>query len=37
MGQRGGCNPIPLKFTNTNGQITIAANDLRALATTFEK
>ncbi len=37
MGQRGGCNPIPLQATNTNGQITIAANDLRALATTFEK
>jgi high-affinity iron transporter len=37
MGQRGGCNPIPLKATNTNGQITIAANDLRALAATFEK
>ena len=37
MGQRGGCNPIPLKATTTNGQITIAANDLRALATTFEK
>ena len=37
MGMRGGCNPIPLQATNTNGQITIAANDLRALAATFEK
>jgi high-affinity iron transporter len=37
MGQPGGCNPIPLKATTTNGQITIAATDLRALAATFEK
>ena len=37
MGQPGGCNPIPLKSTNQNGQITIAANDLKALAPTFEK
>jgi uncharacterized membrane protein len=37
MGQPGGCNPIPLKSTNTGGQITIAATDLRALAAVFEK
>jgi FTR1 family protein len=37
MGQPGGCNPIPLKSTNSNGQITIAAADLRTLATVFEK
>jgi high-affinity iron transporter len=37
MGQPGGCNPIPLKSTNSGGQITIAAADLRALAAVFEK
>jgi len=37
MGQPGGCNPIPLKSTNTNGQITIAAADLRTLTAVFEK
>jgi high-affinity iron transporter len=37
MGQRGGCNPIPLTSTNANGQIMIAASDLRALAATFER
>ncbi len=37
MGQVGGCNPIPLKSTNANGQISIAAVDLRALSTVFEK
>ncbi len=37
MGQAGGCNPIPLKSTNANGQITIAASDLRTLAEVFEK
>jgi len=37
MGQPGGCNPIPLKSTNAGGQITIAAADLRALTTVFEK
>ncbi len=37
MGQPGGCNPIPLKSTNTAGQITIAAADLKALAPRFEK
>lgn len=37
MGQAGGCNPIPLKSTNANGQITIAAVDLRSLTTVFEK
>ena len=37
MGQPGGCNPIPLKSTQANGQITIAASDLKALAPRFEK
>jgi len=37
MGQPGGCNPIPLKSTLVNGQIVIAAADLRALAPRFEK
>jgi high-affinity iron transporter len=37
MGQRGGCNPIPLTSTNANGKIVIAASDLRALAATFER
>jgi FTR1 family protein len=37
MGEAGGCNPIPLKSTNANGMITIAAADLKALAPTFEK
>ncbi len=36
MGQVGGCNPIPLKSTNTGGQITIAATDLKALMPRFE-
>ena len=36
MGQPGGCNPIPLKSTQANGQITIAASDLKALAPRFE-
>jgi uncharacterized membrane protein len=37
MGQPGGCNPIPLKSTVTNGQVTIAAADLKAVAPRFEK
>ena len=37
MGQPGGCNPLPLASTNTNGQITIAAADLKSLAPHFEK
>jgi len=37
MGQPGGCNPIPLKSTVTNGQITIAAADLKSVAQWFEK
>jgi high-affinity iron transporter len=37
MGQPGGCNPIPLKSTTTNGQITIAATDLRPLIKIFER
>ena len=36
IGERGGCNPIPLKSTSENGQITIAAADLKALAPAFE-
>jgi high-affinity iron transporter len=36
MGQVGGCNPIPLKSINADGQITIAAADLKALAPRFE-
>ena len=37
MGQPGGCNPIPLKATQANGQIIIAAADLKAVAPRFEK
>ncbi len=37
MGQPGGCNPIPLKSTNSGGQITIAAADLKELAPRFER
>ena len=37
MGQPGGCNPIPLKSTAANGQITIAAADLRALIPVFNR
>ncbi len=37
MGQPGGCNPIPLKSTVTNGQLTIAATDLRALIPDFNR
>jgi FTR1 family protein len=37
VGQPGGCNPIPLKSTNANGQIVIASSDLRALAGRFER
>ena len=37
MGQRGGCNPIPLKSTNAGGQVTIAAADLKTLIPTFER
>ena len=37
MGQPGGCNPIPLKSTIANGQVIIAAADLKAIAPTFEK
>jgi high-affinity iron transporter len=37
MGQPGGCNPIPLKSTTANGQIVIAAADLRALTRIFER
>jgi high-affinity iron transporter len=37
MGQPGGCNPVPLKSISADGQITIAAADLRALIPTFER
>lgn len=37
MGQPGGCNPLPLPSTIGNGQVTIAAHDLKALAPHFEK
>jgi high-affinity iron transporter len=37
MGQPGGCNPIPLKSTTTDGQLTIAAADLRALIPVFNR
>ncbi len=37
MGQRGGCNPIPLKSTTTGGLLTIQAADLRTLAPVFER
>jgi high-affinity iron transporter len=37
MGEPGGCNPIPLKSTQSAGQIVIAAADLKPLAKTFEK
>jgi FTR1 family protein len=37
MGQPGGCNPIPLPSTQANGQIVIAASDLKAIAPRFER
>ena len=37
MGQPGGCNPIPLASTNANGQVTIAASDLRTLVPVFAR
>jgi FTR1 family protein len=37
MGQPGGCNPIPLKATVANGQVVIAAADLKAIAPRFER
>lgn len=37
MGQPGGCNPIPLKSSIVNGQVIIAAADLKAVAPRFEK
>jgi high-affinity iron transporter len=37
MGQRGGCNPIPLKSTTAAGLLTIQAGDLRTLAPVFER
>jgi FTR1 family protein len=37
MGQPGGCNPIPLRSTVANGQVVIAAADLKAIAPRFER
>jgi high-affinity iron transporter len=37
MGQKGGCNPIPLKSTITGNQLIIQAADLRELAPVFER
>jgi high-affinity iron transporter len=37
MGQKGGCNPIPLKSTVGGGQLVIQAADLRTLAAVFER
>jgi high-affinity iron transporter len=37
MGQRGGCNPIPLKSSVGGGQVVIEAADLRELAAVFER
>jgi high-affinity iron transporter len=37
MGQKGGCNPIPLKSTVGGGQVVIQAADLRELAPVFER
>jgi len=37
MGQKGGCNPIPLKSTVGGGQVVIQAVDLRELAPVFER
>ncbi len=37
MGQKGGCNPIPLKSSIAGGQLIIQAADLRELAPVFER
>ena len=37
MGQPGGCNPIPLKSSQANGQVVITAADLKAVAPRFER
>lgn len=37
MGQRGGCNPIPLNSVISGGQVVIQAADLRALTQIFER
>jgi high-affinity iron transporter len=37
MGQKGGCNPIPLKSSIGGGQVVIEAADLRELAPVFER
>lgn len=37
MGQKGGCNPIPLKSTINGDQIVIQAADLRELTAVFER
>jgi high-affinity iron transporter len=37
MGQPGGCNPIPLRSSIVDGQVIIAAADLKAIAPKFVK
>jgi uncharacterized membrane protein len=37
MGQKGGCNPIPLKSSVGGGQVVIQAADLRGLAPVFQR
>lgn len=37
MGQKGGCNPIPLKSVVSGGQVVIQAAALRELATVFAR
>jgi high-affinity iron transporter len=37
MGQKGGCNPIPLKSTISGNQLIIQAADLREIAPVFER
>ena len=37
MGQRGGCNPIPLKSSVEGVHVVIQAADLRELAPVFER
>ncbi|WP_035350250.1 Fe-S-containing protein [Edaphobacter aggregans] len=37
MGQEGGCNPIPLKSSISDGQVVIQAADLKTLVTVFER
>ena len=37
LGTGGGCNPIPLRYTEADGALLIAAADLRAEAPVFKK